>query len=78
MFSEQQEDKSLQSVAFLQDLTGSTLVLIGSKGGRTKADVQMADQTGVEFITLGHEIVRSHTVAILAIGILPSPLGKLV
>lgn len=78
MFSEQQENKSLQSAALPQDLAGSTLVLIGPKGGRSKADVQTVEQAGVEFITLGREIVRSHTIAIAAIGILHPRLGKLV
>ena len=77
MFSERREGKSLQSVALRQDVAGSMLVLIGLEGGWSKAEVQMAEQAGVEFITLGQQIVRSETAAIATISILQSRLGEL-
>ncbi|MCS6305514.1 MAG: 16S rRNA (uracil(1498)-N(3))-methyltransferase [Nitrospira sp.] len=77
MLAERREGKSLQTVELPQDVTGSVLVLIGPEGGWSQEEVQIAEQAGVAFITLGQQILRSETAAIAAISILQSRLGKL-
>lgn len=77
MFAEWREGKSSQTVALLQDLTGSMLVLIGPEGGWSKEAVQIAEQAKVVPIALGRQIPRAETASIAAISILQSRLGKL-
>ena len=77
MLAERRGGKSLQTVDLAQDATSSVLVLIGPEGGWSQEEVQVAEQVGVEPITLGQYILRSETAAIAAICILQSRLGKL-
>jgi 16S rRNA (uracil1498-N3)-methyltransferase len=77
MLSERRDGKSLQTVALTQDATSSVLVLIGPEGGWNKEELGIADQAGVESITLGQQILRSETAAIATISILQSRLGEL-
>lgn len=77
MLAERREGKSLQTVELPQDVTGSVLVLIGPEGGWSQEEVQIAEQANVVPITLGQQILRAETSAIVAIGILQSRLGVL-
>jgi 16S rRNA (uracil1498-N3)-methyltransferase len=77
MLAERREGKSLQSVELPQDATSSLLVLIGPEGGWSQEEMQMAEQAGVQSITLGQQILRAETAAIATISILQSRLGGL-
>ena len=77
MLAERREGKSLQTAELPQDMTNSVLVLIGPEGGWNKEEVQIAEQAGIQPITLGQHILRAETAAIAAISILQSRLGKL-
>lgn len=77
MLVERREGKSLQTVALPQGAAGCALVLIGPEGGWSKDEVQIAEQSGIEQITLGRPILRAETAAIATISILQSRLGAL-
>ena len=77
MLVERRDGKSLQTVALPQGVADSVLVLIGPEGGWSKDEVQIAEQTGIEQITLGQHILRAETAAIATISILQSRLGTL-
>ena len=77
MLAERCEGKSLQTVQLPQGETNSVLILIGPEGGWSKEEVQLAEQAGVQYITLGQHILRAETAAIATISILQSRLGKL-
>ncbi len=77
MLAERLEGKSLQTVELPQDVTGSVLILIGPEGGWSKEEMQMAEQAGIEQVTLGPHILRAETAAIATISILQSRLGML-
>jgi 16S rRNA (uracil1498-N3)-methyltransferase len=77
MLAERREGKSLQTVALPQGAAGSVLVVIGPEGGWSKDEVQIAEQAGIEQITLGQHILRAETAAIATISILQSRLGTL-
>lgn len=77
MLAERREGKSLQTVDLPQDVTGSVLVLIGPEGGWSQEEIQIAEQAKVVPITLGQQILRAETAAIVAISILQSRLGNL-
>ena len=76
MLAERREGKSLQTVHLPEDATGSVLVLIGPEGGWSKEEAQIAEQAGVQPITLGQQILRAETAAIATISILQSRLGE--
>ena len=77
MLAERREGKSLQTVNLPQDARGSILVLIGPEGGWSQEEAQIAEQAGIQPITLGEHILRAETAAIAAISILQSRLGTL-
>jgi 16S rRNA (uracil1498-N3)-methyltransferase len=77
MLAERREGKSLQTVNLPQDARGSILVLIGPEGGWSQEEVQIAEQAGIQPITLGEHILRAETAAIATISILQSRLGTL-
>ncbi len=77
MLAERQEGKSLQTVNLPQDATGSMLVLIGPEGGWSKEEMLVAEQAGIQSITLGQQILRADTAAIATVSILQSRLGEL-
>jgi 16S rRNA (uracil1498-N3)-methyltransferase len=77
MLAERREGKSLQTVNLPQDARGSILVLIGPEGGWSQEEAQIAEQAGIQPITLGEHILRAETSAIAAISILQSRLGTL-
>jgi len=77
MLAERREGKSLQTVNLPQDATGFILVLIGPEGGWSQEEAQIAEQAGIQPITLGEHILRAETAAIATISILQSRLGTL-
>ena len=77
MLAERREGKSLQTVNLPQAARGSILVLIGPEGGWSQEEAQIAEQAGIQPITLGEHILRAETAAIAAISILQSRLGTL-
>jgi 16S rRNA (uracil1498-N3)-methyltransferase len=77
MLAERREGKSLQKVDLPEDVTNSVLILIGPEGGWSKEEVQIAEQAGIQPITLGQQILRAETAAIATISILQSRFGKL-
>jgi 16S rRNA (uracil1498-N3)-methyltransferase len=77
MLAERLEGKSLETIVLPQDTTGSVLILIGPEGGWSKEEMRMADQAGIEHVTLGPHILRAETAAIATISILQSRLGRL-
>lgn len=77
MLAERLEGKSLRTVELPQDVTGSVLLLIGPEGGWSKEEMRMAEQAGIEQLTLGPHILRAETAAIATISILQSRLGQL-
>jgi len=77
MLAERLEGKSVRTVELPQDETGSVLILIGPEGGWSKEEMRMAEQAGIEQLTLGPHILRAETAAIATISILQSRLGML-
>lgn len=77
MLTERQEGKSLRTVGLPQGPHSSLLVLVGPEGGWSQEELEVAEQAGVETITLGRHILRSETAAIATISILQSRLGEL-
>ncbi len=77
MLAERQYGKSAQTVSLPQDVNSSVLVLIGPEGGWSKEELAIAEQTGVECVTLGQHILRSETASIATTSILQSRLGRL-
>jgi 16S rRNA (uracil1498-N3)-methyltransferase len=77
MLAERRDGKSLLAVNLPQDATGSILVLIGPEGGWSQEEAQIAEQAGIQPITLGQHILRAETAAIATISILQSRLGTL-
>ncbi|MDH4081370.1 MAG: 16S rRNA (uracil(1498)-N(3))-methyltransferase [Nitrospira sp.] len=77
MLAERDEGKSLQTVGLPQGTNGSVLALVGPEGGWSKEEKEVAQQAGVETITLGQHILRSETAAMATISILQSRLGEL-
>jgi 16S rRNA (uracil1498-N3)-methyltransferase len=77
MLAERLEGTSLQKVALPEDMTGSVLILIGPEGGWSKEEVAMAQQVGIESITLGPQILRAETAALAAVSIVQSRLEAL-
>ncbi|MBS0152020.1 MAG: 16S rRNA (uracil(1498)-N(3))-methyltransferase [Nitrospira sp.] len=77
MLTERHDGKNLQTITLPQDMSRSLLVLIGPEGGWSKEEREIAEQRGIEPITLGQQILRAETAAIASIGILQSRLGRL-
>ena len=77
MLAERDEGKSLQTVRLPQGTDASVLALVGPEGGWSKEEKEVAQQAGVEMITLGQHILRSETAAMATVSILQSRLGEL-
>ncbi len=77
MLAERRDGQCLQMVNLPQDATSSILVLIGPEGGWSQEEAQIAEQAGIQPITLGQHILRAETAAIAANSILQSRLGEL-
>lgn len=77
LLAERRDGQSVQAVALPPQTSSSLLVLIGPEGGWSKEEMEIAEQRGVESITLGQQILRAETAAIATISILQSRLGKL-
>jgi 16S rRNA (uracil1498-N3)-methyltransferase len=77
MLAERRDGKSLQTIALPHDTSSSLLVLIGPEGGWSKEEQEIAERRGIEPMTLGQQILRAETAAIVTISILQSRLGRL-
>ncbi|MDH4153231.1 MAG: 16S rRNA (uracil(1498)-N(3))-methyltransferase [Nitrospira sp.] len=77
MLAERRNGKSVQAVNLQEDMSSSLLVLVGPEGGWSNEEMELAEQRGVEPVTLGEQILRAETAAIATISILQSRLGRL-
>lgn len=77
MLAEREEGKSLQTVPLPHGTDASVLALVGPEGGWSNEEKGVAQQAGVEMISLGQPILRSETAAMATISILQSRLGGL-
>lgn len=77
MLAERRDGNSPQAIALPQDQSSSLFVLIGPEGGWSKEELELAEQRGIEPVTLGQQILRAETAAIATISILQSRLGRL-
>ncbi len=77
MLTERRDGKNLQTVLLPTEPTDSVLIVIGPEGGWSQEELALAEQAGIQPITLGPSILRAETAAIAAISILQSRLGNL-
>ncbi|ULA62544.1 MAG: Ribosomal RNA small subunit methyltransferase E [Nitrospira sp.] len=77
ILTERQNGQSLRTLTLPTGNTESVSILIGPEGGWSKEETAQAEQAGATFITLGPQILRAETAAIVAVGILQSHLGAL-
>lgn len=68
---------TLGSIVLPPSPTASILVLVGPEGGWTEEEIAAAQEGGCLPITLGRNILRAETAAILTVGILQHRLGEL-
>ena len=65
---EEEQSRSLRTVLRASDGPQKTVVLfIGPEGGLTTEEVQLAQQHGVQVVTLGQRILRAETAALAAV-----------
>ncbi len=77
ILTERQNGQSLRTLTLPTGNTESVSILIGPEGGWSKEEMAQAEQAGAAFITLGPQILRAETAAIVAVGILQSRAGVL-
>ncbi|MDX2251045.1 MAG: 16S rRNA (uracil(1498)-N(3))-methyltransferase [Nitrospira sp.] len=77
MLAERLDGQSLRTIELPQDAASSVLILIGPEGGWSQEELLLAEQAGIQPITLGSHILRAETAAIATISILQSRLGNL-
>lgn len=77
MLAERRDGASLQMVSLPKEPTGCVLILIGPEGGWSKEEMDLAEQAGIQPITLGPHILRAETAAIAVMSIVQSRLGAL-
>ena len=77
MLTERRVGMSLQTVSLPKEPTGCVLILIGPEGGWSKEELALAEQAGIQPITLGPHILRAETATLAAVSILQSRLGNL-
>ncbi|MHC9063130.1 16S rRNA (uracil(1498)-N(3))-methyltransferase [Nitrospira sp. CMX1] len=77
LLAERRDGNSPQTIALPQDQSSALFVLIGPEGGWSKEELDLAEQRGIEPVTLGQQILRAETAAIATISILQSRLGRL-
>ena len=61
----------------LRSLQGSTAVVIGSEGGFSREEAEMAKENGFAHVTLGKRILRAETAAVALISVAMFALGEL-
>ena len=66
-----------ESKCDLEKLSGSTAIVIGSEGGFSRAEEEMANGKGFASITLGKRILRAETAAVALTSVVMFALGEL-
>ena len=66
-----------ESKADIAALTGSTAIVIGSEGGFSREEEEMADARGFASVTLGKRILRAETAAVALTSVVMFALGEL-
>ena len=66
-----------ESKADLSSLQGSTAIVIGSEGGFSRAEEELASAQGFASITLGKRILRAETAAVALTSVVMFSLGEL-
>ena len=66
-----------ESKGDLEKLSGSTAIVIGSEGGFSRAEEEMANALGYASVTLGKRILRAETAAVALTGVVMFALGEL-
>jgi 16S rRNA (uracil1498-N3)-methyltransferase len=61
----------------LQDLKGSTAIVVGSEGGFSESEFEMAKTLGYKTVYLGKRILRAETACIVITGIVMNTLEEL-
>lgn len=68
---------ALESQADLTALTGSTAIVIGSEGGFSREEEELANRLGFSSVTLGKRILRAETAAVALTSVVMFSLGEL-
>lgn len=66
-----------ESKCDLEKLSGSTAIVIGSEGGFSRAEEEMANGKGYASVTLGKRILRAETAAVALTSVVMFALGEL-
>lgn len=66
-----------ESKADIAALTGSTAIVIGSEGGFSREEEELADARGFASVTLGKRILRAETAAVALTSVVMFALGEL-
>ena len=66
-----------ESKCDLEKLSGSTAIVIGSEGGFSRAEEEMANGKGFASVTLGKRILRAETAAVALTSVVMFALGEL-
>ena len=66
-----------ESKCDLEKLSGSTAIVIGSEGGFSRAEEEMANGKGFASVTLGKRILRAETAAVALTSVVMFSLGEL-
>lgn len=66
-----------ESKCDLEKLQGSTAIVIGSEGGFSRAEEQLANDLGFASVTLGKRILRAETAAVALTSVVMFSLGEL-
>ncbi len=66
-----------ESQVDLSALSGSTAVVIGSEGGFSRQEEELASRLGFASVTLGKRILRAETAAVALVGVVMFSLGEL-
>ncbi len=66
-----------KSESSLHTLQGSTAVVIGSEGGFSREEAQLAKECGFSLVTLGKRILRAETAAVALASVVMFSLGEL-
>lgn len=61
----------------LSPLSGSTAIVIGSEGGFSEAEAELAKSRGFSFVSLGRRILRAETAAVALVSVCMFSLGEL-
>ena len=66
-----------ESEISLSELTGSVALAVGSEGGFSEREAQLAKEKGFSFVTLGKRILRAETAAVSLTAVTMFALGEL-